>query len=183
MIFKTRSEHWPLPDGSCGLMPQELWDSQPGDSRTDATRHRNAMLQTSGNLTILTQALNSPVSNNGWQEKKPALLSASLLPKVPAILVASRPTDACDSNALMLAREARTGSCVSHSLARRRSSCSPWTKSRGSSTTVRAWLVHGRLRGFKLTPKVWRFRYEDFQAFGAAAARHAAPDEQERVEP
>jgi uncharacterized protein with ParB-like and HNH nuclease domain len=73
-------EHWLLPDGSQGLTPQELWDSQPGDSRAETTRHRNAMLQTFGNLTILTQALNSAVSNSGWQEKKPALLSASLLP-------------------------------------------------------------------------------------------------------
>lgn len=53
---------------------------------------------------------------------------------------------------------------------------------RVSPTTVRAWLVHGRLRGFKLTPKVWRIRREDFQAFVAAAERHAPPDEQERAE-
>ena len=33
-----------------------------------------------GNLTILTQELNSSVSNGGWVTKKPALLAASLLP-------------------------------------------------------------------------------------------------------
>ncbi|MGH8071440.1 MAG: hypothetical protein ACRERE_40670 [Candidatus Entotheonellia bacterium] len=27
-------------------------------------------------------------------------------------------------------------------------------------------MTGGRLRGFKLTPKVWRIRREDFQAFG-----------------
>jgi hypothetical protein len=35
-----------------------------------------------------------------------------------------------------------------------------------SPKTARAWLTGGRLRGFKLTPKVWRIRREDFQAFG-----------------
>lgn len=44
---------------------------------------------------------------------------------------------------------------------------------RVSPTTVRAWLVQGRLRGFKLTPKVWRIRREDFQAFVTAAERQA----------
>jgi hypothetical protein len=73
-------EHWPLPDGSKGLTQQELWDSQPGDPRADATRRRNTMLQTLGNLTILSQALNSSVSNSAWKDKKPALLGASLLP-------------------------------------------------------------------------------------------------------
>ena len=72
--------YWPLPDGSKGLTSQELWDSQPGDPRADATRRRNAMLQTFGNLTILTQALNSSVSNSGWKDKKLELLRASLLP-------------------------------------------------------------------------------------------------------
>jgi uncharacterized protein with ParB-like and HNH nuclease domain len=73
-------EHWPLPDGSKGLTQQELWYAQADDPRADATRRRNAVLQTLGNLTILTQALNSSVSNSAWKEKKPALLSASLLP-------------------------------------------------------------------------------------------------------
>ena len=41
---------------------------------------RNAALQTMGNLTILTQALNSSVSNSKWSIKKPALLQHSLLP-------------------------------------------------------------------------------------------------------
>jgi excisionase family DNA binding protein len=44
---------------------------------------------------------------------------------------------------------------------------------RVSPKTVRAWLVHGRLRGFKLTPKVWRIQREDFQAFVTAAERQA----------
>jgi excisionase family DNA binding protein len=44
---------------------------------------------------------------------------------------------------------------------------------RVSPKTVRGWLVQGRLRGFKLTPKVWRIQREDFQAFVTAAKRQA----------
>lgn len=44
---------------------------------------------------------------------------------------------------------------------------------RVSPKTVRAWLGQGRLPGFKLTPKVWRIRRADFQAFVAAAERQA----------
>lgn len=73
-------EHWPLPDGSKGLKLNELWDSQPGDPKAEATRRRNMILQTLGNLTILTQSLNSSVSNSAWKDKKPELLIVSLLP-------------------------------------------------------------------------------------------------------
>jgi excisionase family DNA binding protein len=44
---------------------------------------------------------------------------------------------------------------------------------RVSPKTVRAWLGQGRMHGFKLTPKVWRIRREDFQAFVTAAERQA----------
>jgi excisionase family DNA binding protein len=44
---------------------------------------------------------------------------------------------------------------------------------RVSPKTVRGWLVQGRMHGFKLTPKVWRIRREDFQAFVTAAERQA----------
>jgi excisionase family DNA binding protein len=53
---------------------------------------------------------------------------------------------------------------------------------RVSPKTVRAWLVQGRLHGFKLTPKVWRIRREDFQAFVTAAERQTTQDEIERSE-
>lgn len=72
--------HWPLPDGSKGLTLDDLWDSGPDDPRASATQRRNAMLQTIGNLTLLTQPLNSAISNSAWQEKKPQLLASSLLP-------------------------------------------------------------------------------------------------------
>ncbi len=73
-------DHWPLPDGSKGLPWLELLDANPDDARTQATRRREALVQTFGNLTVLTQGLNSSVSNSAWRAKKLALLSASLLP-------------------------------------------------------------------------------------------------------
>lgn len=71
---------WPLPDGSAGLATDALWKAAKDDAGAEATRKRNAALQTMGNLTILTQGLNSAVSNSEWSVKKPALLQHSLLP-------------------------------------------------------------------------------------------------------
>ena len=73
-------ENWPLPDGSAGLATDMLWTAAKDDPRAVATRGRNVALQTLGNLTILTQALNSSVSNSQWSVKKPAVLQHSLLP-------------------------------------------------------------------------------------------------------
>lgn len=72
-------ENWFLPDGSKGLTFQEILESNPDDSRVEATRRRDSLLQTFGNLTILTQALNSSISNSTWEIKKPELLRSSLL--------------------------------------------------------------------------------------------------------
>lgn len=73
-------EHWPLPDGSQGLTGEELEATDAEDPRAKATWQRNSVLQTLGNLTILTGPLNSAVSNSAWKDKKPELLLASLLP-------------------------------------------------------------------------------------------------------
>ncbi len=73
-------ENWPLSDGSKGLTTYELWEIEPGDSTAEATKRRNGLVQTMGNLTILTQPLNSSVSNSSWETKKPELLRCSLLP-------------------------------------------------------------------------------------------------------
>jgi len=54
--------------------------SEPGDARAEASRQRHALVQTIGNLTILTQSLNSSTSNSEWSSKKPAIQSHSLLP-------------------------------------------------------------------------------------------------------
>ncbi|HEX9808692.1 MAG TPA: DUF262 domain-containing HNH endonuclease family protein, partial [Alphaproteobacteria bacterium] len=62
-------EHWPLRDGQKGMNFMELIDAGTDDPRAVATRERNAMLQTFGNLSILTQALNSATSNGSWAQK------------------------------------------------------------------------------------------------------------------
>ena len=54
--------------------------AEDGDQRAVKSRIRYAALQTIGNLTILTQALTAAVSNGPWKQKRPELLSHSLLP-------------------------------------------------------------------------------------------------------
>lgn len=73
-------DKWPLADGAKGLNAEALWAAGKGVEQAEATRKRNAALQTLGNLTILTQGLNSSVSNSPWGVKKPELLKHSLLP-------------------------------------------------------------------------------------------------------
>ena len=73
-------DKWPLKDGQKGMSIADLWTAEPSDLCAVATRRRNSMLQTFGNLTILTQALNSSVSNGSWIDKKPELMRYSLLP-------------------------------------------------------------------------------------------------------
>lgn len=73
-------DHWPLADGCKGMPFKELSDAPADDARAAATRIRHAALQTFGNLTILTQPLNSAVSNCSWLKKRPELLRHSLLP-------------------------------------------------------------------------------------------------------
>ncbi|WP_437994719.1 HNH endonuclease family protein [Sorangium sp. So ce145] len=73
-------EKWTLPSGEKGLSGTELWEAKPDDSKAVATKRRNDLVQTFGNLTLVTQALNSTVSNSAWITKRPALMSASLLP-------------------------------------------------------------------------------------------------------
>src|SRR3954468_1314570 len=65
---------------SRGLGVEEVAGASPGDPRVDASLRRNALAQTIGNLTVVTQPLNSAVSNGPWAAKKPAILAASLLP-------------------------------------------------------------------------------------------------------
>lgn len=72
--------HWPLADGSKGLTDFELYDAASGDKVAAATRMRNSALQTIGNLTLITQPLNSATSNAAWTTKKTRLLESSLLP-------------------------------------------------------------------------------------------------------
>ncbi len=73
-------KHWPLQSGAQGLTFVELQDAEETDPVAIATRTRNRAVQRLGNLTILSQALNSDESNLGWAAKKPKLMAHSLLP-------------------------------------------------------------------------------------------------------
>ena len=57
-------EHWPLSEGT---------------NIEEGTAHRNLLRHTFGNLTLLTQPLNSAVSNGPWKEKIAAVLDKSAL--------------------------------------------------------------------------------------------------------
>jgi hypothetical protein len=72
--------NWPLPDGTKGLDWSELYSTPAEDERAVATRARSAVLQTMGNLTLLSSSLNAAQSNAEWATKKPALGTHSLLP-------------------------------------------------------------------------------------------------------
>jgi hypothetical protein len=73
-------EYWPLRDGRTGMNWQELSSAPADDERAISTRKRDQLLQSMGNLTILSQPLNSSISNKPWSEKKEEILKASLLP-------------------------------------------------------------------------------------------------------
>jgi uncharacterized protein with ParB-like and HNH nuclease domain len=74
------TDNWSLQSGQKGLAQFELWDADENDPVVLASRHRNQLVQTMGNLTILTQALNSSVSNSEWNIKLPEMLKHSLVP-------------------------------------------------------------------------------------------------------
>lgn len=72
--------NWPLRDGTQGVSWMERWELEDDDPKKIATEERERRLQTIGNLTIITQPLNSSVSNGPWNEKRPELMKVSLLP-------------------------------------------------------------------------------------------------------
>ena len=86
-------DYWPLQGGSRGMTTEELNSASDDDLRAEATRKRNQLLQTIGNLTILPQGTNSWVSNAPWEEKKPKILSTSLLPINPGSLYEAQTWD------------------------------------------------------------------------------------------
>jgi hypothetical protein len=73
-------EHWPLTDGTKGLTRTEWLFAAEGDLAAKASQERDRAIQTIGNLTILSSALNASQSNSAWKDKRPALLAHSLLP-------------------------------------------------------------------------------------------------------
>ena len=72
--------NWPLPDGSKGMGFVELFGAVETDPCAIATRKRNAAVQTLGNLTLLSSALNSAQSNLPWDQKRKEMAKHSLLP-------------------------------------------------------------------------------------------------------
>lgn len=85
--------HWPLPDGT-DAQENELWAtswamSPEDNSRIGSITKRERLKQTLGNLTLLTQPLNSSVSNGPFLAKRDAIAEHTLLELNRLILKAS----------------------------------------------------------------------------------------------
>ena len=75
--------NWPLPNGETGLSIEKIWELERSSVDTENARfskERHSRVQTIGNLTIMTQPLNSSVSNGSWRDKKTQILRNSVLP-------------------------------------------------------------------------------------------------------
>jgi uncharacterized protein with ParB-like and HNH nuclease domain len=92
--------NWPLPDGSPGMTMVELWGASEADPRAVATRDRERAIQTLGNLTILSDALNTAQSHYSWDKKRPELMKHSLLP-INQTLVESSKTPTWDEATIL----------------------------------------------------------------------------------
>jgi len=72
-------EQWPFPNGNRGVTFLEQFDKSRSTEDVEATARRDRAKQTFGNLTLLTQPLNSSVSNSAFDVKKPEILKNSAL--------------------------------------------------------------------------------------------------------
>lgn len=75
-------EHWPLPGGERPTQDetfQAIFSREEDDTRVGQIVRRRRLLNTFGNLTILTKPLNSSVSNGPFRVKRNALKDQSLL--------------------------------------------------------------------------------------------------------
>ncbi len=75
-------EHWPLPDGEKPTGEETLlatYSSEENDTRIGQIVRRKRLVNTFGNLTVLTKPLNSSVSNGPYKAKREALADHSLL--------------------------------------------------------------------------------------------------------
>lgn len=73
-------QNWRLQNGLVGMNDAELDDAPESEPRAVMTIARNAAVQSIGNLTLLTQPLNSTVTNSDWGTKKSEFALGSLLP-------------------------------------------------------------------------------------------------------
>lgn len=85
--------HWPFADGgrpSANEILQAVYSVAEDDSLLGRTVRRNRLKHTIGNLTLLTQPMNSAQSNSGWAEKR-ALMQE---PERGSLLVLNKEIDA-----------------------------------------------------------------------------------------
>ena len=76
------AEYWPLPDGTkapCEDVYTALVTHKCGEAVTDAIRVREGIKNTLGNLTLVTQPLNSAISHGPFKLKKPEFARSALL--------------------------------------------------------------------------------------------------------
>lgn len=72
-------EQWPLSNGNRGVTWLERSDKSRSTEDVELTDRRDRAKHTLGNLTLLTQPLNSSVSNSAFEIKKPEILKNSAL--------------------------------------------------------------------------------------------------------
>jgi hypothetical protein len=80
-------ENWLLADGSKGMTFAERYIEYDNPSqKAQISEKRDSAVQRLGNLTLLTQPLNSSVSNNTWEIKRAEIAkhSALALNRMPA---------------------------------------------------------------------------------------------------
>lgn len=68
--------HWPFPDGSAPTsndMSLAVWSIDEGDTPVGRIVRRNRVKQNIGNLTLLTQPMNSKQQNAAWADKRETL--------------------------------------------------------------------------------------------------------------
>ncbi|MGH2507715.1 MAG: DUF262 domain-containing protein [Ktedonobacteraceae bacterium] len=79
VLPKDWIEQWPLPSGARGATWIEQFDRLRDIKDVEATDRRDRLKHSFGNLTLLTQPLNSSVSNSAFNIKKPEILKNSAL--------------------------------------------------------------------------------------------------------
>lgn len=72
-------EEWPLANGARGVTWLEQSDRSRSKEDIEATHRRDRIKDTFGNLTLLTQPLNSSVSNSSFASKQPEIIKNSAL--------------------------------------------------------------------------------------------------------
>lgn len=76
------AEHWPLPNGALAPAESIVQASKDGKELSDETKSqmeaRQNLVDTLGNLTLLTDALNPSIGNGPWKEKKKKLAGSLL---------------------------------------------------------------------------------------------------------